>query len=185
MEKVNNFKKTFAKSLTNLMNWEDKLPIPDNVIQHTDDWAKHDFYIVHSNLGTRGGEYFVFGGKLYENNDGVNLLDYTGEITFGDYLACDEGDDFELMFKATFLKGEVKEIILAKNERRDSEERKKLARRYMDIAEKEIARRKSFFFKYLYRPWRAIVLGVSFIIMMILGLIGMLVRGLARILTPW
>ena len=76
-----------------------------------------------------------------EMDGGLNKQEFTGEITFGTEI-FGKNYDYEMIFKALFFKGELKELSLDSFERKDNSKRKDVAKKIHLEVEKNKARKR-------------------------------------------
>lgn len=179
--------KSSFKEVINTIVWEDTLPIPENVKPFRIDWEKHEFYLFSGCFEGEpvGNSYTLYGGKLYKNlRVGIEATEYTGEILFGDYFMSDE-QDYQVSFKALFLKGLLQEITVVANESKDPTVRKSMADGIGVSVEKSIRMQNSLLFKYLYLPWKFCLRGIFSLFTVLWKFIHYLVFCIVKFLTPW
>jgi hypothetical protein len=100
--------------------------------------------------------------SVEERSDGIERLDYTGEILFSG-LHLDEDYDFFLEFKALFWKGDMKELELEEWEKSDNKARKETQKELQKLVEKQNKKGHSM--------WKKILLPFYLVLSFIFGLL--------------
>jgi hypothetical protein len=84
-------------------------------------------------------------GELERTPDGIERQDYTGEIIFYTVVPKDE-KDYWMEFKATYYKGDLKEMELLEWKPEENEERKEAQKQFSDFINKEKSKRGSWWY---------------------------------------
>lgn len=155
------------------LTWDDisNLPMPDEVkplITQTD-WTKFEWYAM--GLPWDEAAYNVVGGKslyLAELPNGtikvLKLSEFTGNIVIGGYFVNEidpEGFNYFVSFSVTILRGEVIEVTLYQLNKQPVLEYHKAADDFNKNIKRLIKITKSWWFKYLYRPYYLVVRGAG------------------------
>ena len=80
--------------------------------------------------------------KVEEKREGIERVDYTGEVLFS-HLLMKEKEDHLLDFNALFWKGELKEILLKDHQKLDNADRKEVQDKIKKIFDDSVKKEKS------------------------------------------
>jgi hypothetical protein len=159
---------------SNLLSWDDisKIPFPDETkeVAYCINWKE----VIWQTFGLpiHLAKYSIVGGvQLYldELADGtahVTKQEFTGEIV-ASILMLDEANigtyHYVVVFSLTFFKGELKEVIHLNLERFNKEDYKRNFNEFEVKYKKNIKIVTSWWFKWLYRPYRGLMKSLFFI----------------------
>jgi hypothetical protein len=139
------------------------LPFPEEskpLIQNIN-WSEYLFNS--SGFPENGATYSLLDGKtLYKeakaNGDTqISKEDFSGEVLLGSYFVSpdkEEGSNFFLTFKAIFLKGDLIETSLKDCRKQPTKDYDSVVQKYLKNFDKITKRENSWWYKYLYFPYR-------------------------------
>jgi hypothetical protein len=173
--------------------WEEakSLPFPKEVKPIVDsiDWDKHEWQC--SGLPILLAKYCLTGNELYleELPNGKTDLkkeDFTGNIIRATYLVNPDstGDNFIVSFRATFLKGALIETELKSSQRQSAEEYHSKAKEFSARINAVRKRCDSYWYRFLYKPYKFVVLCIATPLIWILMLLREAIIRIALFLTP-
>jgi hypothetical protein len=178
----------------NSLVWEsiENLPIPNEVKSIVGDFKWEEYLWQSMGLPVNGGKYSVVGGKrlyLEEVPDGKTQVredDFTGEIIFGTYIVNGdkEQNNYLLSFKAVFLKGSVIEVGLESCLPQDAKEYDEMHAKISEQLKARAAQEASWWYRWLYRPYRFILRLISTILVWILMFLRLVIIKATFFLTP-
>jgi hypothetical protein len=139
-----------------------------------------------------GAKYSLAGGKILyreetaEGEVAVQKQEYTGEFYIGTHLTDPDGkNNYLLTFKGVFFKGELAgvevESLTVDDGKRQQQVNEDLARRLTQ----ENTRRKSWWYRFLYRPYKFLIRGSAFCVIWMLMFIRWVLTRIALFLTPF
>lgn len=178
----------------NSLIWEnaENLPLPNEVKGLLAD-VKWDEYIWQSmGLPVNGATYSVASGKklyLQELPTGetkVESEDFTGETIFGTYIVNPDKkeNNYLLSFKVIFLKGDVVEVLLESLLPQPASEYEEVNKNIRDRLTKQSNMEKSWWFKWIYHPYRFAVRMIGVALVWILMALRWAVIKIVFTLTP-
>jgi len=99
--------------------------------------------------------------QLYIKSDSkIERMDYTGEFYFGDVFFLLGDFDLNIIYKAVFVGGLLKELDVFSEERFDNSERKKAFKKIISQIEKSERLSKNNLYKFIYCPYSVAVNGL-------------------------
>lgn len=177
------------------LTWENphNLPIPQEVKHLTDDILWDSFSWEVMGLPENGAEYSLQNGTvLYReaSPDGSVALkkeEFTGTIIVATYLVDQKGGDrnFLLSFRAVLFKGEIKGVEVEKVIPDDKTSLNLITEKVNKEIEAENKRLKSFWFRFLYLPYKVILRFTGFGIGTILVVCKIVINKIILFLTPY
>ena len=179
-----------------LLVWENisNLPFPKEVKELIKEikWDKFEWHAL--GLPVPFAKYNVTDGKelyLSELPDGeikVERLDeFTGNILMGGYFMDDEnaeGFNYFVNFVATIIKGGVSEVKVHQIHKQPVKEYQDAMMDFQNHIEKVAKRSSSWWYKWLYCPWHAIVYTIGYSLLFILKFFKATVVTIVKFLTP-
>lgn len=167
-------------------------PFPEEVkplVQKTD-W--NDFVWNTAGLPVNGGHYsLVNGSELYldalPNGEAkVQKEDFTGEILAVNYFVSPETDGWNYLvkFKLIFLKGALVEVLFDSSEKQEYKVYSDGLAKYTNDFHKVLKRQTSWWYRFLYKPYRITVRCIALVLVWILSLVKDLIVKLTLFLTP-
>jgi hypothetical protein len=109
-----------------------------------------------------------------ERDDGIERLDFTGEIFFGTEILGDD-HDYTMTFKALFFKGELKELELDEWNKKDNEKRKKITNDLYETFCREDEKKNLW--------WYKIIRTIKWVIFKVLGFISLIFMYMFRLIA--
>jgi hypothetical protein len=178
----------------NYLVWEnpENIPFPSEVREILKQEKLPELKWQAMGLPINGATYALTGKQLYlqelfSGEPAVNKQDFTGDVYFGNYFQTDdpEGNNYFVYFVATFLKGELVEITLDKTVPHAAKVYKAAAEEINSKVRKLEKRRNSWWFKWLYMPYKWVVCVAAAIIVWVLRLFEIAISRFALFITPY
>ncbi len=121
------------------------------------DWADQMF-TTFSICSSSMEEYEISEDEIFLKLDGgIEKQDYTGDIEFSTVIPNEKDEiDYEIIFKALYFKGELKELGFYKVLNHDQQDRKESQKKIIKIIEEQETKKKSIFWR-LYKAYCGVV----------------------------
>ena len=133
-------------------------PLPDCPEEIKTLLADEDYCFYVAGMIDSGCFFDFSASQLFRKTEkGIENLYHTGEIFFGDIFYLDGDKDIALIYQATFIEGKLKSLSRVLCDPMDNEERKKAVGRIISRIKVRNKIQNTWWFEYLYRPWRALV----------------------------
>ena len=177
------------------LNWPEALkylPVSDEVrkLANDVDWKLFQWQVI--GLPETGAKYSFLDNKLYLDETGTGLIKtevqdlLSGNVYVGGYLVNkdENGDNFFIVFNVLIIKGVFSEASVEKEERHSNKEYQTSIKYMHSAVIKNIKQTKTFWYKYLYRPYSFCIRGTALGIVFVMEFIYKIVMFVAKKLTP-
>ncbi len=188
----------------NFLIWDNpsNLPFPEEMVGIIKDVKWGEYLWNSSGFPSNGATYSLLNGKtLYQetNSSGeakVEKLDFSGDIYLASYflnseilnnkdINVEDLSNFLVTFKATLLKGELVDVSLFNFQKQPYQEYQATLNKYSENLKTIVNREKTFWYKYLYFPYRFCVRATSMCIIYSLLWIKEKLSKFALYITPY